>query len=85
MHIDSLLQENIQNINFARRIWGNQYRKHFKSLLAYDLLEKTVGQQSADCWLTDFLGGAVLHFFWKSVLQLGKNPMIQFLIIYVIT
>ena len=48
MHIDSLLQENIQNINFARRIWGNQYRKHFKSLLAYDLLEKTVGQQLAD-------------------------------------
>ena len=61
MHIDSLLQENIQNINFARRIWGNQYRKHFKSLLAYDLLEKTVGQQSAD----RFFGGSCSSLFLK--------------------
>ena len=58
-----------------------------------NLSEKTGGQQLADCWLTwvsfqpadSFLGGAVLHFFRKSLLQLGKNPMIQFLIIYVIT
>ena len=69
MHIDSLLQENIQNINFARRIWGNQqYRSILlKSLLAYDLLKKTVGQQSADCWPTVgqkiFLGELFFTFF----------------------
>lgn len=69
MHIDSLLQENIQNINFARRIWGNQYRSIFKSLLAYDLSEKTVGQQSADCWPTvgqQIFWGELFFTFFES-------------------